>query len=164
MKGKILRLALMIVIICVTVPLGTEVQAKGRCLCPQIYAPVECAHGKVYSNQCVADCRNAKDCVPLGAVAQLEESSDTASATAAIETLPWIETPLSFPASSPQFASECVDPYLCPDIICAPDTVFVPTTCEQCGHCESACGARNTDCSSGDDCCSGTCKRNGRCR
>ena len=67
-------------------------------------------------------------------------------------------------APGAQAAPECVDPTLCPDIICAPGTVFVPTTCEACGHCEPACGARNTACSTGDDCCSGKCKKNGRCR
>lgn len=41
-------------------------EAKGPCICPQIYAPVECDHGKVYPNQCVADCRNARNCVPTG--------------------------------------------------------------------------------------------------
>jgi uncharacterized Zn finger protein len=54
-----------------SVALFTEVQAKrpgspGGCVCPMVYAPVVCDHGKVYSNQCVADCRNAKNCVPLG--------------------------------------------------------------------------------------------------
>ncbi len=44
----------------------TEVEAKGPCRCPQIYAPVQCDHGKVFPNQCVADCRNAKNCVPIG--------------------------------------------------------------------------------------------------
>ena len=37
----------------------------GRCVCPKIYAPVECDKGKVYPNQCVADCRRAKNCVPV---------------------------------------------------------------------------------------------------
>ena len=37
----------------------------GRCVCPKIYAPVECNKGKVYPNQCVADCRRAKNCVPV---------------------------------------------------------------------------------------------------
>ena len=46
--------------------LFTETQAKGPCRCPMIYAPVECDKGKVYPNQCVADCRNAKNCVPIG--------------------------------------------------------------------------------------------------
>ena len=45
--------------------LATPAEA-GRCLCPQIYAPVVCAKGKVYPNQCVADCHNARDCVPTG--------------------------------------------------------------------------------------------------
>ena len=67
-------------------------------------------------------------------------------------------------ATGPRAAPECVDPDLCPDIICLEDHVFIPTTCEECGHCEPVCGARNTLCSTGDDCCSDKCKRNGRCR
>lgn len=43
----------------------TPVEA-GRCICPKVYAPVECDNGKVYPNQCVADCRNASGCVPTG--------------------------------------------------------------------------------------------------
>jgi hypothetical protein len=45
----------------------TEVQA-GPCRCPLIYAPVQCDNGKVFSNQCFADCRNAKNCVPTGGI------------------------------------------------------------------------------------------------
>lgn len=41
-------------------------EAKGRCICPQIYAPVECDNGRTFANQCPADCRNAKNCVPVG--------------------------------------------------------------------------------------------------
>ena len=37
-----------------------------RCICPKIYAPVVCDNGKTYPNQCVADCRHAKNCVPTG--------------------------------------------------------------------------------------------------
>jgi len=43
----------------------TPVEARG-CICPLIYAPVECDRGKVYPNQCVADCHHAKNCVPIG--------------------------------------------------------------------------------------------------
>ena len=46
----------------------TQVEAKGPCRCPQIYAPVQCDHGKIFANQCLADCRNAKNCVPIGAI------------------------------------------------------------------------------------------------
>ena len=42
----------------------TPVEA-GPCRCPLIYAPVQCDHGKVFPNMCVADCHNAKNCVPL---------------------------------------------------------------------------------------------------
>ena len=38
----------------------------GRCLCPKVYAPVVCSNGKTYPNQCVANCRNATDCSPVG--------------------------------------------------------------------------------------------------
>ena len=44
----------------------TEVEAKGPCRCPLLYAPVQCDHGKVFPNQCDADCRNGKNCVPIG--------------------------------------------------------------------------------------------------
>ena len=37
-----------------------------RCICPMVYAPVVCDNGKTYPNQCVADCRHAKNCVPAG--------------------------------------------------------------------------------------------------
>jgi len=43
----------------------TPAEARG-CICPLIYAPVECDHGRVYPNQCVADCHHAKNCVPIG--------------------------------------------------------------------------------------------------
>jgi len=43
-----------------------EVEARGPCICPQIYAPVQCDNGKTYPNQCVADCKHAKNCVPIG--------------------------------------------------------------------------------------------------
>ena len=43
-------------------------EAKGPCRCPMVYAPVECDKGKVYPNQCVADCKHAKNCVPIGAL------------------------------------------------------------------------------------------------
>jgi hypothetical protein len=45
----------------------TEVQAA-PCRCPLLYAPVQCDNGKIFSNQCFADCRNAKNCVPIGAI------------------------------------------------------------------------------------------------
>jgi hypothetical protein len=48
-----------------TISIFTEAQAGGPCRCPLIYAPVQCDHGKVYPNQCAADCHNAKNCVPL---------------------------------------------------------------------------------------------------
>lgn len=48
--------------------LASPVQAAGPCICPKIYAPVVCDNGKVYSNQCLADCRHAKNCVPTGEI------------------------------------------------------------------------------------------------
>ena len=39
-------------------------EAKGPNACPQVYAPVICDNGKVYPNQCVADRKNGKNCVP----------------------------------------------------------------------------------------------------
>ena len=49
-----------------TLSLFTEAQAGGPCRCPLIYAPVQCDHGKVYPNPCVAGCHNARNCVPIG--------------------------------------------------------------------------------------------------
>ena len=40
----------------------------GPCICPKIYAPVICDNGKTYPNQCVADCRHARNCVPTGEI------------------------------------------------------------------------------------------------
>ena len=45
--------------------LMSQAEACG-CRCPLIYAPVTCDHGKTYPNPCVADCHNAKNCVPSG--------------------------------------------------------------------------------------------------
>lgn len=61
-------LAVVVVIGVGAVALTTPSEAKGRCICPKIYAPVECKGGKVFANQCLADCRNARDCVPIGAI------------------------------------------------------------------------------------------------
>lgn len=44
---------------------STRVEAA-PCRCPLIYAPVVCDHNRTYSNQCFADCHNAKNCVPTG--------------------------------------------------------------------------------------------------
>jgi hypothetical protein len=59
--------------ICLALVLGVfsvfspvEARKGGPCICPMVYAPVECDNGKIYSNQCVADCRHAKNCVPIG--------------------------------------------------------------------------------------------------
>jgi len=40
--------------------------AASACRCPLYYAPVVCDRGRTYPNQCVADCHNAKNCVPAG--------------------------------------------------------------------------------------------------
>lgn len=40
--------------------------AGGPPLCPDLWAPVICSNGKVYSNQCYADRAKAKNCVPYG--------------------------------------------------------------------------------------------------
>jgi len=40
----------------------------GPCVCPKVYAPVVCDNGKTYPNQCVADCRHAKNCEPTGGI------------------------------------------------------------------------------------------------
>jgi hypothetical protein len=48
-----------------TFALFTEANAAPRCLCPKVYAPVTCDNGKTYPNLCVANCKNAKNCVPV---------------------------------------------------------------------------------------------------
>ena len=46
---------------------GKVVQAMGGPpRCPKIYAPVICDGGKIFPNQCDADRKHAKNCVPLG--------------------------------------------------------------------------------------------------
>lgn len=58
-------------LLAITIGVGTLLVTPAeaaRCICPKIYAPVECDNGKVYPNQCVADCRHAKNCVPTGAI------------------------------------------------------------------------------------------------
>jgi hypothetical protein len=45
----------------------TEAQAAS-CRCPLVYAPVICDHGRTYPNPCVANCHNAKNCVPTGGI------------------------------------------------------------------------------------------------
>ncbi len=42
---------------------------------------------------------------------------------------------LALTTSAPQAAPTCVDPNLCPIIICPPGWAFVETTCKECGHC-----------------------------
>jgi hypothetical protein len=54
-----------------TIYLLPDAEAKppkppGGCFCPMVYAPVLCDNGVTYSNQCVADCHNAHNCVPVG--------------------------------------------------------------------------------------------------
>ncbi len=69
MKRVISAIAMLAIVAAIgfgVLALTTPTEARGRCICPQIYAPVECDKGKVYPNQCVADCRNAKNCVPTG--------------------------------------------------------------------------------------------------
>ncbi len=44
--------------------LTTEAVAARPAPCPQIYAPVICDNGKIYPNQCEADRKRAKGCVP----------------------------------------------------------------------------------------------------
>ncbi len=43
---------------------------------------------------------------------------------------------LALSSPAPEAAPECVDPDLCPIVVCPPDHEFVPTTCKECQHCE----------------------------
>jgi hypothetical protein len=40
--------------------------APGGGLCPDVYAPVICSNGRVYSNSCYAGRAGATGCVPYG--------------------------------------------------------------------------------------------------
>jgi hypothetical protein len=42
--------------------------AAPPCYCPDVYAPVICSNGKVYSNACRASCAHATGCRPYGDV------------------------------------------------------------------------------------------------
>lgn len=66
----VFALVLVATIVAGTASMFTDAEAKGPkrpggCVCPMVYAPVECDQG-VFSNQCVADCHNATNCVPIG--------------------------------------------------------------------------------------------------
>lgn len=50
----------------VTVATITVAMAGPSVRCPLIYAPVICDGGKIFSNQCLADAKHAKNCVPYG--------------------------------------------------------------------------------------------------
>lgn len=42
--------------------------ARPPCLCPDVWRPVICSDGNVYSNLCYASCAGAWGCVPAGDV------------------------------------------------------------------------------------------------
>ena len=71
MKGRrllgraVIAFAVVLAIVIGALSLFTPVQAAG-CMCPMIYAPVQCDNGRIYSNGCVAACAHAKNCVPVG--------------------------------------------------------------------------------------------------
>ena len=44
---------------------------------------------------------------------------------------------LVFTSPAPQAAPKCVDPNLCPIVICPPGSETIPTTCKKCAHCEA---------------------------
>ena len=53
---------------------GSASTASAKCkpnpnaICPEIYSPVICSNGHVYSNQCFADAACATGCVPYNQV------------------------------------------------------------------------------------------------
>lgn len=71
MKRVIGLIGLLAVVVAVgfgVLALSTPADARGPCICPQIYAPVVCDNGKTYPNLCVAGCRHATGCVPTGEI------------------------------------------------------------------------------------------------
>jgi hypothetical protein len=44
---------------------GCDGPIEVLCVCGNIYAPVRCADGTIYANQCIADCQDATGCAPL---------------------------------------------------------------------------------------------------
>lgn len=50
-------------------PVDSELHRPGV-YCPDVYAPVLCPNGRVYSNSCWASVAGQKNCVPWGAVTE----------------------------------------------------------------------------------------------
>jgi len=70
--NKVRVFAFLGIVVCLAVVAGsfavfTETEA-GQCRCPALWAPVTCDNGTTYPNQCYADCRHAKNCVPSGGI------------------------------------------------------------------------------------------------
>ena len=122
--------------------IGSSVEAKGRCICPQVYAPVECAHGRVFSNQCVADCRNAKDCVPLEIFEMSASDSDGTLGTCDLE----LETAPTLTADAPVSSMDDVSV----ETECTSDSNSMGPSCDkQCEKDRKRCvrqGNDETDC------------------
>lgn len=59
-----LALAFAIAASALTFPAPSE---AGPTYCPDVYAPVICSNGRVYSNSCYASRAGATGCVPYGA-------------------------------------------------------------------------------------------------
>ena len=56
-------LAVLVIGIAAVVPPPAQ---AGPCVCPKVYAPVICDHGRTYPNIYCARCKNATNCVPTG--------------------------------------------------------------------------------------------------
>jgi hypothetical protein len=59
-----LTLAAALTVGALTVPASS--QARPIVYCPDVYAPVICSNGHVYSNSCYASAAGATGCVPYG--------------------------------------------------------------------------------------------------
>jgi hypothetical protein len=44
----------------------SSAKARPPCYCPDVWMPVICSNGFVYSNYCYAGCAGATGCVPFG--------------------------------------------------------------------------------------------------
>ena len=92
------------------------------CVCPDVYQPVICSDGVVYSNLCVASCNHATGCVPYGDTTVVE-----------VPGMDVCQPPDPDPDEA-GFLFTCRCPLIYAPVICDHDKVY-PNPCEaDCHH------------------------------